>query len=55
MDPVGAFLTVLLLEVMVRSRRKWPSSDGAKIALHLTDMARIGLLYGLIYEGFKLL
>ena len=55
MDPVGAFLIVLLLEIMVRLRRNWPSSNGARITLNLMDLVRIGLLYGLISEGFKLL
>ncbi len=55
MDPVGAFLIVLLLEIMVRLRRNWPSSNGARITLNLMDLVRIGLLYGLLLEGFKLL
>ncbi len=55
MDPIGAFFVVALLEFMVRLRRNWPSSKGYKIALEIIDTARIGLLYGLLMEGFKLL
>ena len=55
MDPVGAFFTVGFLEVMVRLRRRWPSSKGYKIAINIIDFFRIGLLYGLLMEGFKLL
>ena len=55
MDPIGAFFTVLLLELMVRVRRYWPSSYGSSISLQLIDSLRIGLLYGLLMEGFKLL
>ena len=55
MDPVGAFFTVLLLEIMVRIRRYWPSSNGYKITLNIIDSFRIGFLYGLLMEGFKLL
>ena len=55
MDPVGALLTVLSLEVMVRLRRKWTESDRAAITSQIMDFARIGILYGLLHEGFKLL
>ena len=55
MDPVGAFFIVLLLEIMVRIRIYWPVTKGYKIALNIIDTVRIGLLYGLLMEGFKLL
>ena len=54
MDPIGAFLIVALLEVMVRLRRFWPASSGARLSLHIIDLLRMGLLYGLITESFKL-
>ena len=54
MDPVGAFFTVLLLEMMIRLRRRFlPGSDN-KVVLNVIDIARIGVLYGLLIEGFKL-
>ncbi|WP_320666448.1 DUF565 domain-containing protein [Prochlorococcus sp. MIT 1307] len=55
MDPVGAFFTVLILEVMVRLRRNWQLGERNSLSLELIDSARIGILYGLLLEGFKLL
>ncbi|HGY5532802.1 MAG: DUF565 domain-containing protein [Prochlorococcus sp.] len=55
MDPIGALFTVMIWEAMVRLRRQWPSPQKAILARQLLDMARIGLLYGLLLEGFKLL
>ncbi len=55
MDPIGALLVVLVLELMVRLRRRWPSSRRSELSCQLLDSARIGLLYGLLLEGFKLL
>mgnify|MGYP003953908951 CR=1 FL=1 len=55
MDPVGAFLTVLIMEIMVRMRRNWPYKKRNLISLNIIDSSRIGFLYGLLLEGFKLL
>ncbi len=55
MDPVGAMYTVLLLELMVRIRKISQLSNKSYIAINVIDMARMGLLYGLFMEGFKLL
>ena len=55
MDPIGAFFAVLLLEFAIRLRRYWPSSNGYRITLNIIDSLRIGFLYGLLMEGFKLL
>ena len=55
MDPIGAFLTVLIMEVMVRLRRNRLLRKSNSISLNIIDNARIGLLYGLLLEGFKLL
>tara|TARA_Y100001968_G_C19330000_1_gene703805 strand:+ start:342 stop:683 length:342 start_codon:yes stop_codon:yes gene_type:complete len=55
MDPIGAFFAVFLLELMVRIRRYWPQEKGYKIALNIVDVSRVGFLYGLLMEGFKLL
>lgn len=54
MDPIGAFLVVLFLECLVRLRRVWFSSQGFLFTKQVVDMIRIGLLYGLLLEGFKL-
>ncbi len=55
MDPIGAFFTVLILEIMVRIRRRWPVDKRNGVIISIIDLARIGLLYGLLMEGFKLL
>ena len=55
MDPIGAFLTVLIMEIMVRIRRNWSYKNRNQISLNIIDFARIGFLYGLLLEGFKLL
>ena len=55
MDPVGALVTVLILEVMVRLRRNPAFKKSNSLLLVLIDFARIGLLYGLLLDGFKLL
>ena len=55
MDPIGAFLTVLIMEIMVRFRRNWLNKNRNLLSLHIIDFARVGFLYGLLLEGFKLL
>ncbi|MEO1002217.1 MAG: DUF565 domain-containing protein [Cyanobacteria bacterium J06638_7] len=54
-DPVGALLCVLTLELAVRARGPLRRRGGDRLPLQLLDMARIGLLYGLLLDGFKLL
>ncbi len=54
MDPVGAFVIVLIIEIMVRLRRNKYFRARANLFLKLMDTIRIGLLYGLLLEGFKL-
>ena len=46
---------VLILEFMTRIRRYWSLNKSMPMTLKLIDVARIGLLYGLLMEGFKLL
>ena len=55
MDPVGAFLTVFLIEVLVRFRRNRLFRNKESMTLMMIDFGRIGLLYGLLLEGLKLL
>lgn len=54
-DPVGALLCVLTLEWAVRARGRLRRHRGDRLPLQLLDMARIGLLYGLLLDGFKML
>jgi hypothetical protein len=54
-DPIGALLCVLTREWAVRARGRLRRRQGDRLPLQLLDMARIGLLYGLLLDGFKLL
>ena len=54
-DPISAVVTVLAIEAAVRIRRRLLASRRDRLLLQLLDMARIGLLYGLLLDGFKLL
>ncbi len=54
MDPVGAFFTVMIIETMIRLRGPLLISKKSRILLQTLDMVRIGLIYGLFMEGFKL-
>ena len=55
MDPIASLLTVTMWELLVRLRRPWPHRPDMKLGLQLLDMVRIGLIYGLLLEGFKML
>ena len=53
MDPVAALLVVLGAELTIRRRRS--SKPSLKLPQQLLDLGRIGFLYGLFLEGFKLI
>ena len=53
MDPVAALLVVLGAELTIRRRRS--SEPSLKLLQQLLDFGRIGFLYGLFLEGFKLI
>ena len=53
MDPVAALVVVLATELTVRRRRS--SEPSLKLPQQLLDFGRIGFLYGLFLEGFKLI
>jgi hypothetical protein len=55
LDLVAALICVLVLELSVRARSVLRQGQEGRLPLHLVDMARMGLLYGLLLEGFKLL
>ena len=55
MDPLGALICVLAMEAAIRARGPLLRRRGDRLALQMLDMARIGLLYGLLLDGFKLL
>ena len=53
MDPIAALLVVLGTEFTIRRRRS--SEPSLKLPQQLLDLGRIGFLYGLFLEGFKLI
>ena len=53
MDPVADLLVVLGDELTIRRRRS--SKPSLKLPQQLLDLGRIGFLYGLFLEGFKLI
>ena len=55
MDPVGAFITLIFLEILIKSRFIFLRSKRPIIIVRVFDMFRIGLVYGLFTEGLKLL
>ncbi|MFM7548035.1 MAG: DUF565 domain-containing protein [Cyanobacteriota bacterium] len=55
LDPLGALICVVLMELAVRARGPLLRRGGDGLGLQLLDMARLGLLYGLLLDGFKLL
>ena len=55
MDPVAAFLSVLLIEILIRLRRNYRFSKGKNFLVLLIDSLRIGLFYGFFTESLKLL
>ena len=55
MDPVGAFIVLIFLEILIKARFIFLKSKKPIILVRVVDMFRIGLAYGLISEGLKLL
>ncbi len=55
MDPVGAFITLIFLEILIKARFVFLKSKKPIILVRIFDMFRIGLAYGLFSEGLKLL
>ena len=55
MDPVGAFITLIFLEILIKARFIFLKSRKPIILVRVFDLFRIGLVYGLITEGLKLL
>ena len=54
-DPVGAFLSVLFIEILIQFRRRLRFDKTKKILVLLIDSLRLGLLYGFFTESLKLL
>ncbi len=54
-DPVGAFLSVFFIEILIQFRRRLRFDSGKKLLLLLLDSLRLGLFYGFFTESLKLL
>ena len=54
-DPVGAFLSVSFIEILIQLRRKIRFDRRKKLLVLLIDSFRLGLFYGFFTEGLKLL
>jgi len=55
MDPVAAFFSVVLIEVLIKIRRNYRSQRKKKFIVLMVDSLRIGLFYGFFTESLKLL
>ena len=54
-DPVGAFLSVLFIEILIQFRRRLRFDERKKLLVLLIDSLRLGLFYGFFTESLKLL
>ena len=55
MDPVAAFLSVVLIEILIALRRNLRFDRKKNFLLLLLDSLRLGLFYGFFTESLKLL
>ena len=55
MDPVAAFLSVVLIEILIVLRRNFRFERKNKFLVLLLDSLRLGLFYGFFTESLKLL
>tara|TARA_B100000965_G_scaffold32261_1_gene23864 strand:- start:129 stop:470 length:342 start_codon:yes stop_codon:yes gene_type:complete len=55
MDPVGALITLIFLELLIKARFSFQKSKKPIILIRVFDMLRLGIAYGLFSEGLKLL
>ena len=55
MDPIGAILSVAIIEILIKFRRIIMLDKKKNFYLLLSDFLRIGLLYGFFTESLKLL
>ena len=54
-DPVGAFLSVFFIEILIQLRRRLYFDRRKKLLVLLIDSLRLGLFYGFFTESLKLL
>ena len=54
-DPVGAFLSVFFIELLIQLRSRLRFDKRKKLLVLLIDCLRLGLFYGFFTESLKLL
>ena len=54
-DPVGAFLSVFFIEILILFRRRLKFDRKKRLLVLLIDSLRLGLFYGFFTESLKLL
>ena len=54
-DPVGAFLSVFFIEILIQLRRRLRFDRKKRLLVLLIDSLRLGLFYGFFTESLKLL
>ena len=54
-DPVGAFLSVSFIEILIQLSRRLRTDRKKKLLVLLIDSFRLGLFYGFFTESLKLL
>ena len=54
-DPVGAFLSIFFIEILIQLRRRINFDKRKKLFVLLIDSLRLGLFYGFFTESLKLL
>ncbi len=55
MDPIAAFISVLLIEILINLRRIYRIEKKNNFLVLLIDSLRLGLFYGFFTESLKLL
>ena len=55
MDPVAAFLSLVIIEILIFFRRNFRFERKKKFLVLLLDSLRLGLFYGFFTESLKLL
>jgi len=54
LDPVAAIAVMVVTELLVRQRPRL-QRQSKRIWLHLLDALRLGFLYGVVLDGFRLM
>ena len=54
-DPIGAFLSVSFIEILIQFRRRLRTNRRKKLLVLIIDSFRLGLFYGFFTESLKLL